>query len=93
MYSHRLNDSSVMVRIFAVKVLTNLILNDMIKVKGHVSEMARCLVDENERISILVRKFFKDLAKKVGDGDDYFGKIPSNSWNDSDISELSISRK
>nr|XP_009862227.1 condensin complex subunit 1 isoform X2 [Ciona intestinalis] len=60
----RLNDKSVMVKVYATKVLTNLILNDMIKVKGHVSEMARCIVDENEKISAIAKRFFQELAKK-----------------------------
>nr|XP_039250362.1 condensin complex subunit 1-like [Styela clava] len=60
----RLKDESPLVRIYAVKVLSNLILNDMVKVKGHVSEMARCTVDENERISSLVKKFFHELSTK-----------------------------
>jgi len=54
-----------MVRVYGIKVLTSLILNDMIKVKGHVSEMARCIVDENERIAALAKKFFQELSKKV----------------------------
>uniref|UniRef100_H2ZI72 Condensin complex subunit 1 C-terminal domain-containing protein n=1 Tax=Ciona savignyi TaxID=51511 RepID=H2ZI72_CIOSA len=36
----------------------------MIKVKGHVSEMARCIVDENEKIVALAKRFFQELAKK-----------------------------
>nr|CAB3264219.1 condensin complex subunit 1 [Phallusia mammillata] len=60
----RLQDHSDMVRIYGIKVITSLILNDMIKVKGYVSEMARCIVDINERISMLARRFFQELAKK-----------------------------
>ena len=56
----------MLVRIYAIKVLTNLILNDMIKVKGHVSEMAKCIADENQRISTLAKRFFQELSKKVG---------------------------
>ncbi|CAK8698150.1 unnamed protein product [Clavelina lepadiformis] len=60
----RLTDKSNVVRIYAIKVLTNLILNDMIKVKGHVSEMAKCICDENDRISMLAKQFFQELSKK-----------------------------
>lgn len=45
-------------------VLTFLILNGMVKVKGHLSEMAKCLVDEDRRISDLAKLFFNELATK-----------------------------
>lgn len=48
-----------------MQVLTHLILNDMIKVKGQISEMAICIVDHDERISSLAKLFFNELAKKV----------------------------
>lgn len=60
----RLKDESSLVRIYTVKVLSNLILNDMVKVKGHVSEMARCTVDSDEDIVILIKKFFTELSMK-----------------------------
>lgn len=60
----RLKDESSLVRIYTVKVLSNLILNDMVKVKGHVSEMARCTVDTDEDIAMLIKKFFTELSTK-----------------------------
>ncbi|CAH1432213.1 unnamed protein product [Lactuca virosa] len=63
MYS-RLHDPSVSVRTNAVLVLSHLILNDMMKVKGHINEMAMRLEDENERISNLAKLFFNELSKK-----------------------------
>ncbi|CAN1337419.1 Condensin-1 complex subunit CAP-D2 [Linum perenne] len=63
MYS-RLRDSSVSVRKNAVLVLSHLILNDMMKVKGYINEMAICLEDEEERISSLAKLFFNELSKK-----------------------------
>ncbi|PON31588.1 Condensin subunit [Parasponia andersonii] len=63
MYS-RLRDPSVSVRKNAVLVLSHLILNDMMKVKGHINEMAIRLEDEDERISNLARLFFHELSKK-----------------------------
>ncbi|CAG8538023.1 18250_t:CDS:10, partial [Racocetra fulgida] len=45
-------------------VLTHLILNGMIKVKGQLGEMAKCLEDEDQRISDLARLFFTELASK-----------------------------
>jgi condensin complex subunit 1 len=32
-------------------VLTNLIMNDMVKVKGQISEMALCIVDAEQKIA------------------------------------------
>ncbi|KAJ8570427.1 hypothetical protein K7X08_037399 [Anisodus acutangulus] len=60
----RLRDSSVSVRKNAVLVLSHLILNDMMKVKGYINEMAICLEDEDERISNLAKLFFHELSKK-----------------------------
>lgn len=45
-------------------VLTHLILNGMIKVKGQLGEMAKCLEDPDPRISDLARLFFTELNTK-----------------------------
>lgn len=45
-------------------VLTHLILNGMIKVKGQLGEMAKCLEDEDKRISDLAKLFFTELNGK-----------------------------
>ncbi|XP_018499140.1 condensin-1 complex subunit CAP-D2 isoform X1 [Pyrus x bretschneideri] len=63
MYS-RLKDASASVRKNAVLVLSHLILNDMMKVKGYINEMAIRLEDEDERISNLAKLFFNELSKK-----------------------------
>ncbi|WCJ33357.1 Condensin-1 complex subunit CAP-D2 [Euphorbia peplus] len=60
----RLRDPSVSVRKNAVLVLSHLILNDMMKVKGYLNEMALCVEDEDERISNLAKLFFHELSKK-----------------------------
>ncbi|XP_038718935.1 condensin complex subunit 1 isoform X2 [Tripterygium wilfordii] len=60
----RLRDPSVSVRKNAVLVLSHLILNDMMKVKGYINEMAVRLEDEDDRISNLARLFFHELSKK-----------------------------
>ncbi|CAI9099685.1 OLC1v1036544C1 [Oldenlandia corymbosa var. corymbosa] len=60
----RLRDPSASVRKNAVLVLSHLILNDMMKVKGYINEMAICLEDEDERISNLAKLFFHELSKK-----------------------------
>ncbi|EDV24347.1 uncharacterized protein TRIADDRAFT_57733 [Trichoplax adhaerens] len=60
----QLKDSSLEVKRNSIKVLTHLILNDMIKVKGQISEMAVCLEDSNKEISNLAKLFFSELSKK-----------------------------
>ena len=45
-------------------VLTHLILNGMIKVKGQLGEMAKCLEDPEPRISDLAKLFFTELSTK-----------------------------
>ncbi|XP_010246866.1 PREDICTED: condensin complex subunit 1 isoform X2 [Nelumbo nucifera] len=60
----RLRDPSIPVRKNAVLVLSHLILNDMMKVKGYINEMAMRLEDEDERISSLAKLFFHELSKK-----------------------------
>ncbi|KAG1371126.1 condensin complex subunit 1 [Cocos nucifera] len=60
----RLQDPSASVRKNAVLVLSHLILNDMMKVKGYINEMAVRIEDEDERISSLAKLFFHELSKK-----------------------------
>lgn len=45
-------------------VLTHLILNGMVKVKGQMGEMAKCVEDSDERISDLAKLFFSELSTK-----------------------------
>ena len=61
----RLRDPSSLVRRSTVSVLSHLILNDMVKVKGQISEMATCIIDEDEKIQGLAKVFFMELSKKV----------------------------
>ncbi len=70
MYS-RLRDKDTRVRKNTLMVLAHLILNDMIKVKGQISEMAVCLEDKDQRISDLARLFFHELAQK-GMGENFW---------------------
>ncbi|XP_051213914.1 condensin-1 complex subunit CAP-D2 [Lolium perenne] len=60
----RLGDPSASVRKNAVLVISHLILNDMMKVKGYINEMAVRVEDEDERISSLAKLFFHELSKK-----------------------------
>ncbi|GAB4818223.1 hypothetical protein N2152v2_005269 [Parachlorella kessleri] len=63
-YQPLTGDNDTSVRKNAMMVLTHLILNDMMKVKGHIAKMAVCLDDEDKRVSALARLFFHELAKK-----------------------------
>jgi condensin complex subunit 1 len=61
---NRLKDNDFHVKKNALMILTFLILNGMIKVKGQISEMARCTEDEDVRIRTMARAFFKELSTK-----------------------------
>ena len=60
----RLQDSDTVVRRNTLTVLTHLILNDMVKVKGHISEMVMCLKDSDCQILELAKVFFRELSQK-----------------------------
>lgn len=59
-----LTDRDLTVKKNTLMVLTHLILNGMIKVKGQLGEMAKCLQDEESRISDFAKLFFEELASK-----------------------------
>jgi condensin complex subunit 1 len=61
---NRLKDHEFSVKKNTFMVLTFLILNGMIKVKGQISEMAICLEDPDRRISDLAKLFFTELSQK-----------------------------
>ncbi|KAI0758493.1 non-SMC mitotic condensation complex subunit 1-domain-containing protein [Trametes elegans] len=54
----------MVVRKNTLMVLTHLIFNGMVKVKGQMGEMAKCVEDEDERISNLAKVFFAELSTK-----------------------------
>ncbi|PIL36517.1 hypothetical protein GSI_00206 [Ganoderma sinense ZZ0214-1] len=59
-----LRDQDMVVKKNTLMVLTHLILNGMVKVKGQMGEMAKCVEDEDERISNLAKLFFEELSTK-----------------------------
>ncbi|KAG6377328.1 non-SMC mitotic condensation complex subunit 1-domain-containing protein [Boletus reticuloceps] len=59
-----LSDQDLVVKKNTLMVLTHLILNGMIKVKGQLGEMAKCLEDEEPRVSDLAKLFFTELSTK-----------------------------
>ncbi|EAL60491.1 condensin-2 complex subunit D3 [Dictyostelium discoideum AX4] len=69
----RLRDPNADARKNSLMVLTHLILNDMIKVKGQISEMAICLEDSDIRISNIAKLFFSTLASK---GNNLYNSLP-----------------
>eukprot|EP00794_Sanderia_malayensis_P003745 gene3745-4267_t len=69
----RLKDDSNQVRQTTVTVLTHLVLNDMVKVKGQISEMALCLEDDDKRIADLTRLFFTEFSQK---GNSLYNVLP-----------------
>ncbi|NWS70888.1 CND1 protein, partial [Crotophaga sulcirostris] len=61
----RLRDPCPSVRKTAGLVMTHLILKDMVKVKGQVSEMATLLIDPEEAIMGVAQNFFSELSNKA----------------------------
>ncbi|KZT37014.1 hypothetical protein SISSUDRAFT_988305 [Sistotremastrum suecicum HHB10207 ss-3] len=59
-----LSDEDLVVKKNTLMVLTHLILNGMVKVKGQLGEMAKCLEDPDQRIADLAKLFFSELSTK-----------------------------
>ncbi|XP_072316817.1 condensin complex subunit 1 [Eucyclogobius newberryi] len=60
----RLGDEEPSVRQTAVTVLTQLVLKDVLKVKGQISEVALLLIDPEPHIVSLALNFFNELSSK-----------------------------
>ncbi|XP_076837744.1 condensin complex subunit 1 [Brachyhypopomus gauderio] len=60
----RLCDEEPSVRLTAITVLTQLVLKDVMKVKGQVSEVAVLLLDPEPHIASLALNFFNELSAK-----------------------------
>ncbi|CAL1610914.1 unnamed protein product [Knipowitschia caucasica] len=60
----RLGDEEPSVRQTAVTVLTQLVLKDVLKVKGQISEVALLLIDPEPHIASLALNFFNELSSK-----------------------------
>lgn len=71
LFCHRLSDENASVRLTAITVLTQLVLKDVMKVKGQVSEVAVLLLDPEPHIASLALNFFNELAGKVCDQSKY----------------------
>lgn len=44
--------------------LSNLILRDMIRIQGHISTMAKCIIDQDQELNKMSRTFFIQLSHK-----------------------------
>ncbi|ORY79393.1 armadillo-type protein [Protomyces lactucae-debilis] len=60
----RLRDEDPTVKKTCLMTLTFLVLAGQVKVKGQLGEMAKCLEDDDKRITDLARMFFTELATK-----------------------------
>ncbi|XP_015587406.1 condensin complex subunit 1 [Cephus cinctus] len=60
----RLRDDNTNVRSTCVRMLSNLIMREMVRVKGQVSELALCIVDPDPDICQSTKQFFRDLSQK-----------------------------
>lgn len=65
LFDFRINDGDDYVRQTSIIVLSYLVLNDMVKVRGTVADLAQCVNDENANVGQLAKFFFSELAKKV----------------------------
>ena len=63
-----LDDACPAVRRDATMVLSHLVLNDMVKVKGHAGRLAARLVDPDPRVASLAGLFFHELAGRATKG-------------------------
>lgn len=57
-------ETDITVRLTAVKMLSHLILQEMIRVRGQLSDMAVCIVDPSDEIRKVTMEFFKAIKDK-----------------------------
>ncbi|XP_029054482.2 condensin complex subunit 1-like [Osmia bicornis bicornis] len=60
----RLRDEHITVRRSCFRILSSLILKEMLRVRGQISELAVCIVDHDEQLRNDARQFFKVLSQK-----------------------------
>ncbi|CAF4916701.1 unnamed protein product, partial [Rotaria sp. Silwood1] len=70
-----LRDRSDNVRLAALKTISNLILKEMVKPNGQISEIAFCIIDKHTEIATLATSFFSELAEQQ-DGEALFNILP-----------------
>ncbi|UCS19278.1 uncharacterized protein HLK63_C02981 [Nakaseomyces glabratus] len=88
----RLHDKNLMVERTCLMTVTFLILAGQVKVKGQLSEMAKCLINPDQNISDMSRLFFSELATKDNAVYNSFIDIFSNLSADTDITQESFKK-
>ncbi|XP_038209881.1 condensin complex subunit 1-like [Zerene cesonia] len=61
---HILSDEELEVRQCAVKMLSFLVLHEMVRVKGQIADMALCCADKDPNVASMTKLFFKQLSQK-----------------------------
>jgi hypothetical protein len=61
-----LTDPCLSVRRAGASVLSSLLLADMVKARGHISHLAKALVDDDSTVSAAAAALFQALAQKTG---------------------------
>lgn len=61
---HILSDDELDVRQCAMKMLSFLVLHEMVRVKGQIADMALCCADKDAKVAFMTRLFFKQLSQK-----------------------------
>ncbi|XP_039753451.1 condensin complex subunit 1 [Pararge aegeria] len=59
-----LSDEELEIRQCAVKMLSFLVLHEMVRVKGQIADMALCCADKDSRVATMTKLFFKQLSQK-----------------------------
>lgn len=60
----QLHEEDTELRLTAVKMLSHLILHEMVRVKGQIADLALCIVDKSDEIRNITQQFFKEIANK-----------------------------
>ncbi|ODV94420.1 hypothetical protein PACTADRAFT_45056 [Pachysolen tannophilus NRRL Y-2460] len=88
----RLNDDNIMVQRTCLMTVTFLILAGQVKVKGQLSQMAKCLENKDQGISDMCKMFFTELATKDNAIYNSFIDLFSGLSNDEDLEQDSFEK-
>lgn len=88
----RLHDEDLMVKRTCLMTITFLILAGQVKVKGQLSQMAKCLEDPDQGISDMCKLFFTELATKDNAIYNGFIDIFSGLSNDEELEKDAMKR-
>jgi len=88
----RLADPEVCVRKNTMLVMSHLILNDMIKARGHIAHIAMCLEDEDLRIRDIARLFWAEFSNKQNAIYNVIPDVISNLSNSTIVDQAAFQR-